>query len=86
MSCNLYFLRNLFNIYIWDRIHRDRINWDQIYRDRIYRSPSYSTPGTRFTTFFYHYPPPFRLQTIQKSLQLFPHFLNLPSYPLHLLF
>ena len=34
MSCNLYFLCNLFNIYIWDRIH-----WDQIYRDRIYRSP-----------------------------------------------
>ena len=39
MSCNLYFLRNLFNIYIWDRIHGDRINWDQIYRDRIYLSP-----------------------------------------------
>ena len=37
MSCNLYFLRNLFNIYIWDRIH-----WDQIYRDRIYRSPAFS--------------------------------------------
>ena len=34
MSCNLYFLRKLFNINIWDRIH-----WDQIYRDRIYRSP-----------------------------------------------
>ena len=39
MSCNLYSLRDLFNIYIWDRIHRDRIHWDQIYRDRIYRSP-----------------------------------------------
>ena len=39
MSCNLYFLRDLFNIYIWDRIHRDRIHCDQIYRDRIYRSP-----------------------------------------------
>ena len=35
MSCNLYFLRDLFNIYIWDRIH-----WDQIYLDRIYRSPN----------------------------------------------
>ena len=34
MSCNLYFLRDLFNIYIWDRIH-----WDQIYPDRFYRSP-----------------------------------------------
>ena len=34
MLYNFYFLRNLFNIYIWDRIH-----WDQIYRDRIYRSP-----------------------------------------------
>ena len=32
MPCNLYFLRNLFNIYIWDRIH-----WD-----RIYRSPEYT--------------------------------------------
>ena len=39
MPCNLYFLRNLFNIYIWDRIHRDQIHWDQVYRDRIYRSP-----------------------------------------------
>ena len=39
MSCNLYFLGDLINIYIWDRIHLDQIHWDQIYRERIYRSP-----------------------------------------------
>ena len=49
MSCNLYFLRDLFNIYIWDRIHRDRIHWDQIYRDRIYRSPCF----TYYFNFFF---------------------------------
>ena len=42
---------------------------------------SYSTPDTRFLTFFYDSLPPFTLQTLQKSLQLFPRFLNLPSYP-----
>ena len=26
MSCNLYFLRDLFNIYIWGRIHRSPID------------------------------------------------------------
>ena len=46
---------------------------------------SYSTPCTRFLTFFYHSSTPFTLQTFQKSLQPVPRFLNLSSYPSHLI-
>ena len=37
MACNLYFLRDLYNIYIWDQIYRDRIYRSQIKSMRFMR-------------------------------------------------